>query len=48
MEPEARCRIYAVVEAGPSALACVGAALAAGDVAALLVSPAEDLSLIHI
>jgi thiamine-phosphate pyrophosphorylase len=45
VEPEARCRIYAVVEAGPSALACVGAALAAGDVAALLVSPAEDLLL---
>jgi thiamine-phosphate pyrophosphorylase len=43
VEPEARCRIYAVVEACPSALACVGAALAAGDVAALLVAPAEDL-----
>jgi thiamine-phosphate pyrophosphorylase len=42
---EARCRIFAVVEAGPSALARVGAALAAGDVAALLVAPAEALPL---
>ena len=41
MHPEARCRIYAVVEAGPSALARVGAALAAGDIAALLVAPTE-------
>jgi thiamine-phosphate pyrophosphorylase len=45
VEPEARSRIYAVVEAGPSALACVGAALAAGNVAALLVAPGEDLLL---
>jgi thiamine-phosphate pyrophosphorylase len=42
---EARCRIFAVVEAGPSALARVGAALAAGDVAALLVVPDEALPL---
>ena len=45
MHAEARCRIFAVVEAGPSALARVGAALAAGDVAALLVAPAEALPL---
>ena len=45
MHAEARCRIYAVVEAGPSALARVGAALAAGDVAALMVAPAEALPL---
>lgn len=36
-----RCRIYAVIEAGPHALARLEAALAASNLAALLIAPAD-------
>jgi thiamine-phosphate pyrophosphorylase len=38
---EARCRVYAVIEAGPRALAHFEAARAASDIAALLVATAD-------
>jgi thiamine-phosphate pyrophosphorylase len=39
---EARCRVYAVIEAGPRALAHLAAALAARGIAALLVTAPAD------